>query len=298
MSYSIEKMRELISLLEKNITGDGIQQTDIPQLVTFRASATSEKTPTLYEPAIVILGQGKKQCYLGNRRYEYGAGKYLTLFLPVPLEVEILEASVEKPALMAGIRVDLSKIAAMLLKMEQLKRPPTSVKVINNSGIFSDTLDDELLDPVIRLLKALDNSADQLMLSQAIVEEIYYRVICRDQTGRLQKLLQQRGAIQRVSKAVEHIHTNIDQVVSVDELATVVGMSTSRFHRNFKDIMHLSPLQYAKSVKLTKAQTLMQGGKNASEAAYLVGYNSPAQFSREYKRYFGYTPSATAISLQ
>ena len=36
-----------------------------------------------------------------------------------------------------------------------------------------------------------------------------------------------------------------------------------------------------------------QQGKNASEAGYMVGYNSPAQFSRGRKRYFGYTPSAT-----
>jgi AraC-like DNA-binding protein len=58
--------------------------------------------------------------------------------------------------------------------------------------------------------------------------------------------------------------------------------------------MHLSPLQYAKSVKLHRAQALIQAGRNASEAGYLVGYNSPSQFSREYKRHFGFAPSATA----
>ena len=82
-------------------------------------------------------------------------------------------------------------------------------------------------------------------------------------------------------------------VNSVEQLAEMVNMSSSDFYKNFKAVMHLSPLQYAKSVKLFKAQTLIQQGKTAGEAGYLGGYNSPAQFSREYKRHFGFAPSAT-----
>ena len=70
-------------------------------------------------------------------------------------------------------------------------------------------------------------------------------------------------------------------------------MSTSGFRKSFREVMHMPPLQYAKSIKLNQAQILIREGKNASEAGYLVGYNSPAQFSREYKRQFGYSPSAT-----
>lgn len=70
-------------------------------------------------------------------------------------------------------------------------------------------------------------------------------------------------------------------------------MSRTSFYETFRAVMHASPLQYAKSVKLVKAQMLIQEGKNVSEAVYMVGYNSPAQFSREYKRHLGYSPSAT-----
>ena len=96
-----------------------------------------------------------------------------------------------------------------------------------------------------------------------------------------------------ISKAVEHIHRNVDKPVSVDELAKMVHMSRPTFYENFRAVMHISPLQYAKSVKLGRAQALIQEGKKANEAGYLVGYNSPSQFSREYKRHFGYAPSAT-----
>ena len=249
----------------------------------------------MYEPAVVVMAQGKKQCFLGNKQFDYSAGIYLTLFLTMPLEVEIIEASQEKPAIMAAVRVDLNKIAAMLLKLDTLDRSPTRNEQTNASGIFSENLDDELLDPIVRLVRTLHNPADQLMLSESIIEEIYYRVICRDQTGSLQRMLQQRGQIQQISRAVEHIHKNMEEVVSVDELAGLVGMSASGFHRRFKEVMHLSPLQYAKSIKLFRAQTLLKEGISASEAGYLVGYNSPAQFSREYKRHFGFAPSATGV---
>lgn len=131
------------------------------------------------------------------------------------------------------------------------------------------------------------------MLGDAIVDEIYYRLLCGERGGELRYLLQQRGEIQRISRAVEHIHANLHEPVSVEDLAEMVHMSRTAFYENFRDVMHVSPLQYAKSVKLHRAQTLIQGGKNVSEAGYMVGYNSPAQFSREYKRHFGYSPSAT-----
>jgi AraC-like DNA-binding protein len=109
--------------------------------------------------------------------------------------------------------------------------------------------------------------------------------------------LQHRGQVQQISKAVDHIHRHLDQVVSVDELAGMVNMSTSGFRKSFREVMHMPPLQYAKSIKLDRAQILIQEGKNATEAGYMVGYNSPAQFSREYKRHFGYSPSATSAAI-
>jgi len=92
---------------------------------------------------------------------------------------------------------------------------------------------------------------------------------------------------------VNYINDNLGENISVEELAARANMSVSHFHKNFKDVMHMSPLQYAKSMKLFKAQSLINEGKKASQAGYLVGYNSPAQFSREYKRLFGFAPSQT-----
>ena len=125
------------------------------------------------------------------------------------------------------------------------------------------------------------------------IDEIYFRLLSDARGGELRHLLQQRGEIQRISRAVNQIHQNLDQPVSVEGLADMVHMGQTSFYENFKKVMHMSPLKYAKAVKLDRAQRLIREGKKANEAAYLVGYNSPAQFSREYKRHFGFAPSAT-----
>ena len=293
MAYQTDKLEKLVALVEQHAPQEGISYTGIKNLGTFRSTTTHVRMPSYYEPAIVIVGQGKKQCYIGSETYEYGAGDYLILFLPMSLDVEIIEASPDKPFLAAGVGLDLGRLADVLLRIERAEGAVTKPVSTDPSGIFSAPLNDNLLDPTIRLLESLDNPRDAAVLGDLIVGEIYYRILCDERGGDLRTFLQLRGQIQRVAKTVQYIHQNIEEPVSVEMLADMVHMSRTSFYENFKDVMHVSPLQYAKSVKLVKAQTLIKEGKNASEAGYLVGYNSPAQFSREYKLHFGFVPSAT-----
>ena len=294
-AYSDNRMEEFVALLERHAPTEGFHQTDVFELVTFREEEPKGMCASVYEPGIVILGQGKKQCFLDGQTYDYSAGNYLSLYLPMPIDVEVVEASPEKPLLMAGLRMDLIKIADILSKIDRAGAPLTDNEPAETSAIFSRPITDNILDPVIKLIKVLDDPVEMTVLSDSILEEIYFRLILDDHSGSLKRLLRHHGQIQQISKAVEHIRTNLDQVVSVDELAGLVNMSTSGFRKTFRDVMHVPPLQYAKSLKLDRAQTLIRDGKNASEAGYMVGYNSPAQFSREYKRHFGYSPSATVV---
>jgi AraC-like DNA-binding protein len=215
------------------------------------------------------------------------------MFYPLAVEVEFVQASPEVPFLAAGVRMDLGRLAEVLLRLDRIDGAAAKPASIDPSGLLSTPLTDSLLDPFIRLFESLSNPRDAAMLGDSIVDEIYYRLLSGERGGELRHLLQQRGQIQLISKAVEHIHQNVDKPVSVDALAEMVHMSRPTFYENFRAVMHISPLQYAKSVKLDRAHTLIKEGKKANEAGYLVGYNSPAQFSREYKRHFGFAPSAT-----
>jgi AraC-like DNA-binding protein len=293
MAYQTDKLEKLVTLVEQHSQQEGVNLTRVESLGTFKASTTQGRSPAVDQPAIVIVGQGEKHCYVGNKKFDYSVGNALVMFYPMPVEVEIVKASPDKPFLAAGVRIDLGRMADVLLRIDRIEGAVAKPDSVDPSGLFSVPLNDRLLDPTIRLFESLANPRDAAMLGDAIVDEIYYRVLCDERGGALRILLQQRGQIQRISKAAAYIHRNLDKPVSVEQLADMVYMSRTSFYENFRDVMHLSPLQYAKSVKLHKAQALIQEGKNASEAGYLVGYNSPSQFSREYKRHFGFAPSAT-----
>ena len=287
-----ERMTELVDLILRYAPHDGICETRIDKLITYRMSQEQPLYSQIYEPGIIMGAQGTKYAYLDGERYNYSAGHFLALFMPMPVQCEILEVNPEYPLLGVSISFDRNRIAQLLLKMDRTE-PPPEPDATRVSGIFSAPVRDALLDATIRLLKTLDSPIETAILSESIIDEIYFRVLSDEQGGALIHHLQQRGQIQQISRAVEFLHQNLDGPVVVDDLADIVHMSSSGFHKKFKQVMHLSPLQYAKLIKLNKAQAYLRDGKSVSEAGYMVGYNSPAQFSREYKRQFGVVPSAT-----
>jgi AraC-like DNA-binding protein len=293
VSYQIEEFKKLVHLIEKHTPIEGINLAGIEGVGTYRLSGTQPRTPVIEIPAIVIVCQGRKLCYVGENTYDYRPGSLIVGFYPIPVEMEVVEASPEKPYLVAGVEVNMERMADVLLRMERIDHTAAKTIATEPSNTFAIPLTDRVLNPYIRLFEALDNPNDATMLGNTIVDEIYYRLLSGERGAELRSLLQQRGEIQRISQAVDHIHQNLDQQVSVEELASIVHMSRTAFFQNFKDVMQVSPLQYAKSVKLFEAQRLIIAGRRANEAGYLVGYSSPAQFSREYKRHFGYSPSTT-----
>ena len=294
MEISASGMLEFTHLLAKHTPEEGANLTPVPNLKTWKMSEPYKLIPQVYEPCIMIGAQGKKNIFLDGKRYDYNPGNIMTLFAPMPLECELIEASPEKPLLVAIIQFDRSRISQMILKMEQAAPQIIKQDTPNNvSGIFSAPLKQSLLDVMIRLLKTLDDPNEAIILGESIIDEIYFRILSDEQGGMLKYHLQQSGQIHEILKTVEYLHQNLDKSISIDELADFVNMSSSGFHKKFKEVMHLSPLQFVKSIKLNKAQSYIMEGKNVSEAGFMVGYNSSAQFSREYKRFFGMPPSAT-----
>lgn len=286
-------METFVKLMEKHAIQEGPTYSPTRTFGILKQSQPHPIQPEAHIPAIVAVGQGSKYCVVAEQRYNYSAGSLLGILLPVPLRSEIIEASPEKPFLAMAVLVDMGRLANMLYKIEQVDSEIFESQITNPSSIFSVSLTEKLVEPFIRLLKIMDHPRDAALLSESIIDEIYYRMLVDERGSELRVLLQQRGEIQRISKAVDYIQKNINQSVSVEGLADMVHMSRTTFYESFKSVMHISPLQYAKAMKLHQAQNLILEGKKANEAAHLVGYNSPAQFSREYKRHFGFAPSAT-----
>ena len=297
MSHQPEMLETFIGRLEQYGPKEDINTTRLDNVIVIRESQSHTNVRTIYEPFLAFVGKGQKYCYVGKQKYAYGAGSGLAVLLPMPVRTEIVGATAEHPFLAAIVALDLNRLSDILIKIERSGGFAAQPTAEDASGIFSIALTDDLLRPILRLFEALESEQETAVLSGSIIDEIHYRLLCHEHGSALRSLLRQRGQIQRISRAIDHIHQHVDKPVSVEQLAAMVHMSRTTFHEHFRSVMHVSPLQYAKSVKLFQANRFIIDGKNASEAGYLVGYNSPAQFSREYKRHFGYSPSATTAAV-
>jgi len=294
MNDDQSKLTELKQQIDKHTEADVRYCPQvIPELYMFNWTTTqAEAGPVLYRPGVAISVQGKKSMTLGDKSYDYNPGNFMTLFMPMTMECKIIEASPKEPLMGVHLAFDQGRIAQLLMKLNRSGFSPGQTERGEFSGIYTAAVNDQLLDAFIRLMDTLDDPVKAAVLGESIIDEIYFHILYSGQGAILNNLLHRNGQIQQISKAVDYVYNHMDQTISVEELADSVQMGSSSFHRKFKEVMHLSPVQYIKKIKLITAQALILEGKSVSEAGYQVGYKSPSQFSREYKRFFGNVPSA------
>jgi len=287
MVRQTDTARRLASLLDEVAVREGTHPTPVEGVQVTRISASStQRVPVVYQPKIVIVGQGRKRAYLGGDVYRYDSYNYLVLSVPLPAECE-WDASPEEPILLASIDVEPTMLGEMLLEMDEPLAPAGTTPL----GISSTPMSEELGGAVIRLLECLKCPLDSRMLGRQVVREIVYRVLRGEQGGALRALASRDDHFTRIARVLKVIHANYASPLGVEELARKAGMSVAAFHHSFKLVTASSPLQYIKRIRLDHARRLMShDGYNAGTAARAVGYESPSQFSREFKRLFGVTP--------
>ena len=261
--------------------------TSIKGLSLFRIEHSFARTPYAYNSEIIILGQGEKRVYLGDDVYVYDASRYLVLPVPLPAECEG-RTGPGRPILGLTILIDPMEVGEILLEMEDIHKEPPSLP----KGIYDAPLNGELSDAVIRLLRAVADPRDNKVLAPLVKREIIYRVLRGEKGGILQALAHRNRRFFRIAKVLRKIHESYGDEFDIEKLARELDISGSTFHSSFKAVTGTSPLQYIKNVRLHKARTFMlQDGLNANLASIRVGYESPSQFNREYKRLFGVTPA-------
>ena len=290
-----ESLNALNSLIDTNAQVEGFTCGYVNGAGIFRASEQKAKAPQLYEPLICLITQGEKQCHVGNVTYHYKEGDFFINFLPMPVETQVVVACKERPFLSAALDIDLVRLADMVLQLDRIDGSSNGIVPDPGSCVLVGKANEQLVDVFYRLINVSLDKIDAAILGNNIIDEIYYRVLTSEYGYALRLLLSQYGAIQPISKAVNYIHNNLDKTIQVQQLASLSNMSKTSFFSAFKRLMHVPPNQYIKATKLQKAQALLKQGTQAGEASFLVGYNSFSQFSREYKRFYGFPPSETQI---
>lgn len=279
-----QRMSALLTQLAPN---EGYTLSALDGVRFMRSDRPLGRTPVLYEPSIVIVCQGRKRGFLGRDVHVYDPQHYLVLSVPLPFSTET-EASEAEPMLAISISLDLTAVADLILKINQSGNQVAPGMPL---GIVSTPLGDTLANTTLRLLEIMANPPEAQILGPAVVREIYYRVLVGKQGGAMRAALAHQGQFGQVAKALRQIHTDYAQSLDVAGLACEAGMSVPAFHAHFKTVTQTSPIQYIKSTRLHQARLLMiRDGLSAASASSRVGYESPSQFSREFKRFFGRSP--------
>jgi AraC-like DNA-binding protein len=279
--------KSLLSAVSRYCNEEGIHPTALPELKVIRRDRTTEASPGMYTPMVCLVLQGEKRVWSGKKVYRYNPANYLVSCLDIPATVQVVKASVQQPYIGLTLELQPSVVYEILHETS-----PIELQTVEpEGGFFVEKVSVELAEAFDRLLKTLENKNDVKVLAPSIIREIHYRLM----SSRYGAVIRQLGVVgsktHKISKVLEHLRKSYAAPLRIADLSRMANMSASAFHLHFRQVTGMSPLQYQKQIRLQEARRLLSIETiDAASVAYQVGYESPSQFSREYRRLFGEPP--------
>jgi AraC-like DNA-binding protein len=287
-------LNELQRLIARHAKPDGKPRDVLPNVTLMSSSAPTAPMAEMAEPMFALVARGAKRVGLGTKVFDYGAGQYLVVSVDLPLEAHVAAATAEAPYLGLGFTLRPEAISTLLLEVGAARSARDDAP-----GIAVSDLTDDLIEPLNRLLKLLDRPADIPVLAAAIEREILWRLLNGTQAPMVRQIGLAGSRMAQIGRAIRWIRNHHAEALRIEELARIAGMSVTTFHRHFRRLTSMSPLQYQKQIRLQTARSqLMSAMADVAEVGFAVGYESASQFSREYRRMFGQPPGRDGRSLR
>jgi AraC-like DNA-binding protein len=286
-------LTEIAAVIARHVSKDGFHATPIERLTLARSSTVTLPMPNVYRPQLCLVAQGHKEVTLGDRVFRYAPGRYGIVFHDLPVTGHVVEATPDKPYLCLFLDFDPVMLGELALRV-----PPPGASCPPIGMTVSDVGTD-LLDAVLRLLRLLDDPAALPILGPLAEQEILYRLLAGPDGARMRHITSSQGRVAQVGRAIGWIGKNFREGFRIERLAAEVGMSPSSLHEHFRAVTAMTPLQFQKQLRLQEARSLMLVDDiDVTTAALRVGYESPSQFSREYRRHFGEPPARDIARLR
>jgi AraC-like DNA-binding protein len=291
----MDALTELRRLIARHAGADGSRLPALDGVELLSSSGPTAPLCSMAEPAFGLVAQGAKQTVLGDTVFDYGAGDYLVASVDLPVTGHVTQANPAAPFLAVSLALRPPAIASLLLEAAAPAPRPGGAP----AGLAVSTASAELLDAVVRLVRLLDRPDDAAALRPAYEREILWRLISGEQGATVRQIGLADSRLAHVSRAIGWIRRHYDETVRVEELARMTAMSVSAFHRQFRAVTHMTPIQYQKHVRLQEARAqLIAQPESVAAVGFAVGYDSPSQFSRDYRRMFGAPPGRDAAELR
>lgn len=288
MNNQLNELRALAAHAENRRT-----QTGIPRVAMVQGEVPEHLLAAVYDPMINLILQGSKSMTVGDRTLRYDPATYFVMSIELPAVGRVHPSATGAPYLAVSLTLDPTILATLLADL-----PKPAERVGQENGFSVAAVTPELMGAWVRMLRLMERPQDINALAPAYEREILYRVLQGPQGWMLREIAAPDTAMARVSLAIQWIRRDFAEPIRVDDLAEKAAMSVSAFHRHFKAVTNLSPLQYQKRVRLLQARTLLvSSAMSVTTAAFEVGYESPTQFSRDYARVFGLPPARDAARI-
>lgn len=244
-------------------------------------------------PMLVLTVQGRKELRAGTLEFELKPGMAFVNCVDMPSSSAVVDASPLKPYLSLVLPLDRVILADLITEMPASMREDSPY----GAGVWVMAADFYLLNAFCRLVELAEHPDYAAVLAPLIVRELHFLVLASPNGGLLRHLYTRGARDGRIVDVIAWLKQNVAAQATMEDLARMAHMSVSSFHRHFKAITGLSPLQYHKKLRLHEAQRLMLAdNERVSEAAMAVGYESISQFNREYRRMFGEAPRKDVIN--
>jgi AraC-like DNA-binding protein len=270
----------------------GITRTALPGLSVVRSSTVTEPMSDMLEPTLAVVVQGRKQTALDGRPFTYGAGQFLVVSVELPVIGYVSDASAQEPFLAAVLTLRPEWIASLLLDTAAAAPAHPAGAAASPAGIAVSDASPALLDALARLLALLDAPEDVAALAAGLEREVLWRLVTGPQGATVRQIGLADSRLAHLARAIRWIRGHYDQTLRVEDLAARATMSVSSFHRHFRAVTSMTPIQFQKQIRLHEARArLLAEPGDVTAAGVSVGYDSPSQFSREYRRMFGVPPS-------
>lgn len=271
----------------KCLPTEGFLQTDIKGLYVYRTDTAKRCEKCFYAPKVILMVQGCKKAIMGTSETVYCKNQCLVSGIEVPGTSYVVEADAKNPLLTVSLALDTNVISQMLAEMPLEKTKGGGL----SKGLAVADADEGLLSAFLRLLDLLDRKDEIPFLAPILIREIYSRILISPVGAHVRQFCTLGTQSNQITRAVDWLKTNYQKPFKIEELAKFVHMAPTTFHRHFRKVTSVSPIQYQKNLRLHEARRLMiSDNETVANAAYAVGYESPTQFSREYKRHFGISP--------
>lgn len=291
MQSKYEAIRDIIL---RNIPDVGNYPTSIKGVRIVRRNNPTEFLRCFYNPTCILVLQGQKHMLYGEENLIYGKGQYVVSCTDIPVSSRVAQATVDEPFVVLILEFDSNLISNIILETKLTQNIDTAEKCLAIADV-----EEELLDAFYRLALLIEKpESEQNIMSPIIIKEIYYRLLT-GKLGNQLRLINTKGTrSNQVAQAIHYLKENYSEKLNIEDIAQKFNMAPSSFYRNFKQVTSVSPIQYQKQLRLYEAQRLMlTGDYDAASACYEVGYESPTQFSREYKKMFGNPPKTDIKKL-